>query len=376
MIIDKDIKHLNRFHFMDLAEHLADEHKAKRISTLNAETNVNSNQQNFNLFFDNIIKELSDLLSPTKNESNSQKIDNISYAISKFKKHEKRIANRLENGFINKYEFADLSHAEIIEDHLKITGNPEIHFSDTAETLAHSLLYLGQRGERKIANVLLNHYMAYTNDLEGLPLVYSYILLQALTENTTSTETTKDIIHEITTSEPMLIATGGLSGSGKSRLSREIASYISPFPGAMILRTDIIRKHLCGALPHEKLPKDKYTLEYNIKTYKFLFEECKKALAAGIPIIADGVFAQQQERETAETIAKKMNVPFYGFWVDAPIDVRTKRVMSRLRNPSDIKERTVLDKQLTYDVGKVTWHKIDSTGPREQTVNNTLNNLL
>jgi predicted kinase len=370
MIIDKDIKNLNRFKFMDLAEFLATSHKYTRINALEQDVNTNFSSRDFGDFFNNIINDISKTLKDKKNESNRKFCDAAKYAISQFNNKKNIMLNRIENGFIGEHDFIDLSHADIINDRLRITKKPSSYLSDAVQALAYSLFYLGEKKQTRMANVTLNHYMAYTNDLEGLPLVYLYVLHQAITNNN------DEITNNIATSKPVMVATGGLSGSGKSRLSREIAPYISPFPGAMILRTDIIRKHLCGVLPHEKLSKEFYTHEYDVKTYEFLFNECKKALAAGIPIIADGVFAQEHERIKAEEIAKEMNVPFYGFWVDAPIEVRAERVMKRKRNPSDIKKRKVLEKQLTYDVGNITWNEIDSSGPREQTIQNALDILL
>lgn len=369
MIIDNDIKNLNRFKFMDLAEFLAISHKHSRINELEDTLNTKNSLQEFGDFSGNIINEISEALRAKKNESNGKFLSATEYAISKFNDNKNRIIKRIENGFISEHDFIDLSHTDVINDHLRITSKPNSYLSDTVQALAYSLFYLGEKNQPRMANVTLNHYMAYTNDLDGLPLVYLYVLHQALKNNN------EKISNDIATSKPIMIATGGLSGSGKSRLSREIAPYISPFPGAMILRTDIIRKHLCGVLPHDKLSKEFYIHEYDVKTYETLFDECKKALAAGIPIIADGVFAQEHERIKAEEIAKEMNVPFYGFWVDAPIDVRTERVMKRKRNPSDIKKRKVLEKQLTYDVGKITWNEIDSSGSREQTVQNALDIL-
>ena len=63
-----------------------------------------------------------------------------------------------------------------------------------------------------------------------------------------------------------------------------------------------------------------------------------------------------------------MNVDFQGFWVDAPLEVRKQRVLSRQRNPSDVKTPEELDRQLNKDVGLVTWDKIDTSGDRMATL--------
>jgi hypothetical protein len=45
---------------------------------------------------------------------------------------------------------------------------------------------------------------------------------------------------------PLLVAIGGLSGTGKSILARGLAGIIEPVPGAVIVRSDVVRKRLLG----------------------------------------------------------------------------------------------------------------------------------
>src|SRR6185295_11257252 len=52
---------------------------------------------------------------------------------------------------------------------------------------------------------------------------------------------------------PSLIAIGGLSGSGKSTLARRVAPSIGAAPGALIVRSDLIRKTLLGVSPLTRL---------------------------------------------------------------------------------------------------------------------------
>ena len=60
---------------------------------------------------------------------------------------------------------------------------------------------------------------------------------------------------------PRLVAVGGLSGSGKSTLARTLASGLGGGPGAVVLRSDEIRKRLFGAAPTDRLPKSAYAPE-------------------------------------------------------------------------------------------------------------------
>ena len=58
----------------------------------------------------------------------------------------------------------------------------------------------------------------------------------------------------ITPPPPSLVAVGGLSGTGKTRLARMLAPHIGPMPGAVIVRSDVERKALFGVGETDKLP--------------------------------------------------------------------------------------------------------------------------
>src|SRR6202000_2917936 len=58
--------------------------------------------------------------------------------------------------------------------------------------------------------------------------------------------------------KPELHAVGGLSGSGKSTFARTLAPGLGAPPGAVVLRSDEIRKRLWGRRPAETLPPEAY----------------------------------------------------------------------------------------------------------------------
>ena len=61
---------------------------------------------------------------------------------------------------------------------------------------------------------------------------------------------------------PVLAAVGGFSGSGKSRFSRGVAPALGASPGAVILRTDEIRKRLANIPPTDALPREAYAPQF------------------------------------------------------------------------------------------------------------------
>ncbi|WES30978.1 AAA family ATPase [Varunaivibrio sulfuroxidans] len=173
-------------------------------------------------------------------------------------------------------------------------------------------------------------------------------------------------VKYLTPSTPRLIAVGGLSGSGKSLTGRTLAPLLGPQPGARIVRSDTLRKRLMGVHPLDRLDEEGYSREMTEKTYRAVYDEAEMVLLAGHSVIADAVFAGADERRAIAQVAERVGVPFDGLWLEAPEAVMVERVKRRINNPSDA-DAEIVRRQLNYDLGEVTWHRIDSSGSREQT---------
>lgn len=262
---------------------------------------------------------------------------------------------------------------------------------DTLYDLSYLLMDMESRGLRRLTNILFNHYMAYTNDIDGYPLLPLYQSVRAAFRASVFARLSKLVSEDekqqtvgqakhyfelacqfLTEHQPILIACGGLSGSGKSRVAREIGWMINPAPGAVILRDDIVKKQITGLAPHQEFNKVNDTPVFTKLVYDVLREQAKTALKVGSCVIVDALFFNPAERRAIEKLAQEMNVPFIGFWMDAPIEVRAARIKKRKRNPSDVREVKELESQLTLKTGRVNWHKIMTDGPRDQTIQKVL----
>lgn len=197
---------------------------------------------------------------------------------------------------------------------------------------------------RRLASIFLNHYLACQNNTE----FYKYLPKSRR--------------------KPFLIACGGFSGSGKSRLAREISPFIpSPF-GAIIIRDDIVRKQIAGVDFSANLDETYYTPEYERLVYKEMRRQAKQALLVGYPVILDALFYNPKERKKARELAESFNVPFEGIWAEAPLIVRASRVKERKNNPSDVKTPAALLEQLNQDIGSVDWRYVYTSGTKEETL--------
>lgn len=157
---------------------------------------------------------------------------------------------------------------------------------------------------------------------------------------------------------PQLIVIGGLSGTGKSSLSRLLGGLYGRRPGARVLRSDVFRKRLAGLLPETRLPPSHYTRRNDAETYEALFESADDHLACGSTVILDAVFLNRSEREVAEALALQARVPFTGIWLEAPDRDRIARVAARIGDASDATAE-IAREQARRPVGDLFgWHRM------------------
>jgi predicted kinase len=138
-------------------------------------------------------------------------------------------------------------------------------------------------------------------------------------------------------------------------------------PGAAVVRTDSLRKHLMGVPIHDRLGPEGYTHEVTEQTYRRLYDTCAALLADGHGVVADAVFAKPEQREAIERVARDAGARFDALWLEAPPELSKSRIASRRANVSDATPE-VLERQLAYDLGGINWTRIDSSPPKDVTL--------
>lgn len=160
---------------------------------------------------------------------------------------------------------------------------------------------------------------------------------------------------------PRLIAVGGFSGSGKSVLARGLAAET----GALVIRSDAVRKGLAGVAPSDRLPPESYTAEAAARTYAAMADRARSALAGGMSVILDAAHLTPEERAEAARVADAAGVAFTGLWLDAPAERLAARTAAREGDVSDATP-AVVEHQLSHDPGSIDWHRLDAAAAPEE----------
>lgn len=173
---------------------------------------------------------------------------------------------------------------------------------------------------------------------------------------------------------PELVAVGGFSGTGKTQLALRLAPALTGAGSARHLRSDVARKQLAGVSPETRLPADAYHAAASAQVFATLADSAAEVLQSGWPVVVDAVFAREDERSLLEGVAAKAGVPFHGLWLEAPVALRQERCATRHHDASDA-DGAVTARQEGYDLGTLTWQRIDATGTPDSVLTNALTAL-
>ncbi len=246
--------------------------------------------------------------------------------------------------------------------------------TDILYDLAFLVMDLWHRDQKAAANRLLNRYCDATGESAGLALVPFLVAVRAAVRAHVSASTGLPEEADaylaladdaLAPRPPVLVAVGGLSGSGKSSLAALVAPKLGALPGARILSSDRLRKARFGVAPDQRLPPEAYRPEVSAAVYGDMRQRVAAALAAGHAVIADAVHARPAERAAIAEVAAASGVPFHGVWLDVPAERLKARVAARRGDPSDATVETV-EAQLGYDLGDIAWHRFDAGLPQDE----------
>ena len=258
---------------------------------------------------------------------------------------------------------------------------------DVLFDLAFLLMDLDRHGLREHANLLLNRYLERTGDYAGLAAMPLFLACRAsirahVTISTLQTasagsvdaaEPERLLDAAISYLEPRpaeLIVIGGLSGTGKSTLARSLAPGVGAAPGAVILRSDAIRKAMMGVPETQKLDESAYDLRTNAAVYDRLYSTADTALRAGHSVIVDAVFGHADEQARIESVAHRASVESHRLWLTAPQAILESRIRQRSGDASDATVE-VLRRQIGQVTVPAHWCEISAAETPDEILSKT-----
>jgi hypothetical protein len=234
---------------------------------------------------------------------------------------------------------------------------------DVIDEVAFLVMDLSAHGRPDLAQQFLNSYLEATGDYGGLPLLRLYAAHRALVRAKVAliaqsgVDDAKDnkaqayfdqARSELSRSRSLLIITFGLSGSGKSTVSRQLA----PLLGAIHVRSDVERKRLqqraAGARTDNGINQGLYSSAATAATYERLLSIADCALQGRRTIIVDASFLSAANRSEFAKLAARRGAAFLILHCQAPTTCLQTRVRQRKRedkDPSDA-DTAVLEYQL------------------------------
>jgi aminoglycoside phosphotransferase family enzyme/predicted kinase len=266
-----------------------------------------------------------------------------------------------------------------------IEFNDDIATIDILYDLAFLIMDLCKHDRRDDANRLLNRYISSPEDvalqIEGLAAFPLFLSLRAAIRARVLRERARlapghasqrqEALSYFTAAvaflqpvQPRLIAIGGLSGTGKTTLAGAIAPEIGLAPGALHLRSDVERKRYFNVEETNQLQAEAYEPRVSQAVYRKLRTLTEAALGAGRSVVVDATYRDAGERSAIEIVAQRANVPFHGFWLDAPVETLIRRVTERRGDASDATSEVVAAQAQTPSPD-ITWHRIDTSRGRD-----------
>jgi uncharacterized protein len=232
--------------------------------------------------------------------------------------------------------------------------DPHLRWIDVMNDAAFLTMDLTARGRRDLACAFLNAYLERTGDYRGVRHLAFYSVYRALVRAMVDSigaaqrgADRRDFLARlrarlrtaaayIDRPAPALFIMHGLSGSGKSWLSEQLASQW----GALRIRSDVERKRLGteSAAVASNTVCDLHTPEMTRRTYLRLLEGAESCLKGGMDTIVDAAFLYCEDRRLFRDLAKRMGCQFAILACEADPAALTRRIETRglLRtDPSD-----------------------------------------
>ena len=242
-----------------------------------------------------------------------------------------------------------------------IEFNPELRFIDVMSDVAFTWMDLLDHRLDRLAARFVNRYLEETGDYDGLSLLRFCAVYRALVRalvalirrDQTGAARVRDheqdaceryleIAERLTRQQPpLLVAVGGVSGSGKTTVARELIEHL----GAVCVRSDVERKRLAGLTPAARtgaaLGAGLYAEPVTRATYRRVVEVAAAVVDAGFPGIVDATFQRRSDRHSLAAAAAQHGARYAFVLCEASPAILRARVAARSARGNDASDATL-----------------------------------
>lgn len=225
---------------------------------------------------------------------------------------------------------------------------------DVVDDLSFLAMDLDRIGAKKLAADIIKDYEEFSGEVIPNTLCDFYRAYHAYVRSKVAclrSSTDVDARHEaqrlhgmalsyLERSRVQLVMVGGLPGTGKSTLASSIASRI----GAIVLRTDEVRREMFSAMGD---PSDRYAYREGLysdqmtnATYQEVLRRTEVALGHGTSVVLDGSWNAALHRAQARSAGQRMEAEITEFQCVADATLAERRIEARRSNWDNVSDAT------------------------------------
>jgi len=134
--------------------------------------------------------------------------------------------------------------------------------------------------------------------------------------------------------KPILFVTSGLTGTGKTTISRKIHVDYT----AHLISTDAVRKEIEGIdkfeRHHDAYNTGLYSPEKMVRTYKEVLKKAESYLKKGQNVVLDATFKTRNLRDTVKKLAEETNSNYMFLYCNCPEEVVKEYLETRIKKKS------------------------------------------
>lgn len=214
-----------------------------------------------------------------------------------------------------------------------IEFNPKLRHIDPAAEISFLLMDLEFSKKEALAKEFLAAYISKSRDYPALKLINFYKchyacvrgLVASLAKDYQLAKKYFGLAEKYASGRPLLIAIGGMIGSGKTSLAKQLGEKL----GLPVLNSDRVRKDLAGSKPRS------YTPAFTKKTYSTLLSQGERLLDQQNGVILDATFAPPGVRQKLVALSKRKKADLHFIELTASPKTLLKRLQARKKGISE-----------------------------------------